>query len=601
MSEEEIAARPVRDVQDVVANQAGVFQDPTGLYIRGGRATETGYVVDGVNAKDPLAGTGFGLDLGANAFGEVEVNDGRRRRRRSASRPLASSPSAHARAPTSSRSGSRSSATTPGSTTTGTARSNEENYEVSLAGPVVPGKLRFFLSGQANFADGFTASSHADQLESSARRGRLLGAAAGQPLERARQARLPPALRDEADRQLPALARHQPEHADAPGDRQRRRRLAGLPVRLRTAARPREHVHADANLSYLLWIHSPTPQSIYEVQVSRLFTRLRADANGRDWRPDERRHRARPVVHPGLSRRHLRRPRPERHPGDPALFILPGPGFYNNGGVATDWHDHFAEQITARGEYTRFSTDAELRVHRRRRGLAQRLPVDRHPPPLGRRADPATDGTTTQSNRLGQSADIWRVKPRKGAFYTTHRIRYNGLIATLGARVEAGPPASTSTTSSPTAPSRSRARSATRYMDETTSAFGLRWKGRSCRSSASASPSARTRCSSSATGTRCGSRTRRTSTPTSTRSTRTAPSSRDLGNPNLNPEVDIAYELGLRNQITQNDALTRDGLLARQVRLHHGRPRADPRRDGPRDDAARSASTATSPASAASR
>ena len=30
----------------------------------------------------------------------------------------------------------------------------------------------------------------------------------------------------------------------------------------------------------------------------------------------------------------------------------------------------------------------------------------------------------------------------------------------------------------------------------------------------------------------------------------------DLGNPNLNPEVDISYELGFRNQITQNDALT---------------------------------------------
>ena len=74
VSEEEIASRPVRDVQVVVANQAGVFEDPTGLYIRGGRANETGYVVDGVNAKDPLAGTGFGLDLGANSLGEVEVN-----------------------------------------------------------------------------------------------------------------------------------------------------------------------------------------------------------------------------------------------------------------------------------------------------------------------------------------------------------------------------------------------------------------------------------------------------------------------------------------------------------------------------------------------
>ena len=47
-----------------------------GLYIKGGRAYETGFVVDGVSAQDPLAGTGFGLDLGSNAFSNVEVITG---------------------------------------------------------------------------------------------------------------------------------------------------------------------------------------------------------------------------------------------------------------------------------------------------------------------------------------------------------------------------------------------------------------------------------------------------------------------------------------------------------------------------------------------
>ena len=70
---EQIQAAPVREVQAVAATTAGVVLDPTGLYIRGGRAEETGFIVDGVSAKDPLAGTGFGLDLGSNAFAEVEV------------------------------------------------------------------------------------------------------------------------------------------------------------------------------------------------------------------------------------------------------------------------------------------------------------------------------------------------------------------------------------------------------------------------------------------------------------------------------------------------------------------------------------------------
>ncbi|MDX1545394.1 MAG: TonB-dependent receptor, partial [Rhodothermales bacterium] len=76
VSQDQIAAAPLRGVQEVVATQAGVVSDPTGLYIRGGRAEETGFVVDGVSAKDPLAGTGFGLDMGSNAFQEVEVTTG---------------------------------------------------------------------------------------------------------------------------------------------------------------------------------------------------------------------------------------------------------------------------------------------------------------------------------------------------------------------------------------------------------------------------------------------------------------------------------------------------------------------------------------------
>src|SRR5690606_39467096 len=76
ISRDQIEAAPVQKVEDVVAMTAGVVQDATGLYIRGGRANETGFLVDGVSAKDPLAGTGFGLDLGANAFAEVEVTTG---------------------------------------------------------------------------------------------------------------------------------------------------------------------------------------------------------------------------------------------------------------------------------------------------------------------------------------------------------------------------------------------------------------------------------------------------------------------------------------------------------------------------------------------
>ena len=43
-----------------------------------------------------------------------------------------------------------------------------------------------------------------------------------------------------------------------------------------------------------------------------------------------------------------------------------------------------------------------------------------------------SDGAST--GRLGDSSDIWRVKPRRGAVFGTHQIRYRGLIANAGIR-----------------------------------------------------------------------------------------------------------------------------------------------------------------------
>jgi hypothetical protein len=155
VSQEEIDARPVRDVQGVVANQAGVTQDPTGLYIRGGRATETGFLVDGVSAKDPLSGTGFGLDLGANALREVEVvTTGADASVGDATSGVIS---IRTREGTDEFSASLSvQRDNFGFNEDWASSNNEDTYEASVAGPILPGRLRFFLSGQSQFSDNFT-------------------------------------------------------------------------------------------------------------------------------------------------------------------------------------------------------------------------------------------------------------------------------------------------------------------------------------------------------------------------------------------------------------------------------------------------------------
>ena len=554
VSEEEIASRPVRDVQDVVANQAGVFEDPTGLYIRGGRANETGYVVDGVNAKDPLAGTGFGLDLGANSLGEVEVNT------TGADASVGESTSGVVSVRT--REGSDEfevglayQGDNLGFNDDWASTFNEQNLELSVAGPIVPERLRFFVSGQANFSDGFQGFVP-EQLESSvveddfwapSRGNRWNGLGklvfipkSGMKLTGSYQRSL--AINQDT-RMLQVTGN---DAVVSPGFQYA---FAQQPDLANTYTQ-------NANLSYLLWVHSPTPQSIYEVQVSRLFTQLRADANGRDWRPEQVDSELDPASIPSYPGVIFGDPDLTDIPSDSALFVLPGPGFFNNGGVATDWHDHFAEQLTARAEYTRFSSDEAYEFTIGGEANANDYQwIDIVRPWVGAPIL-LPDGTVSQSNRLGQSADIWRVKPRKGALYTTHRIRYNGLIATLGARFEGWAAGSyvddLVEAQAFTIPEAIREG----YEDETTSLAGLRWKGRLLPKLSVSFPVRENQVMFFSYG-----HSMRQPHPTYLYANldpfyQDRSFFSDLGNPNLNPEVDVAYELGIRNQLTANDALS---------------------------------------------
>ena len=76
ISREEIEVAVIENVKDLVTQQAGVVQSDNAIHIRGGRSYESAFLLDGVSVQDPLAGTGFGLQLSANAIEEVEVITG---------------------------------------------------------------------------------------------------------------------------------------------------------------------------------------------------------------------------------------------------------------------------------------------------------------------------------------------------------------------------------------------------------------------------------------------------------------------------------------------------------------------------------------------
>ncbi|REL24780.1 TonB-dependent receptor [Rhodohalobacter sp. SW132] len=558
-SREQIAAAPISRVEEVVGMTAGVVRDPTGLYIRGGRANETGYIVDGVSAQDPLAGTGFGLDLGSNAFSSVDVTTG-------------GMDVEHGNA----TSGVVSVQTQDGgddyagnfshmrdnfgSMTDNPANFFTDTFEFNLGGPEpitsdllpalglnIPGNLYFFMTGQASMTNEFMRRT-ADQVQTS-----MIDNDFWSPRQDNRwngmfklTYRMRPGMRLEGAYQR-SLTINQ---------NTRMLQIVGDDVQIRPGHQfffqnnldnANTYAH-DSKLAYLKWTHALSSNTLYDVQVSRLFTRLRADANGRNWRPDavDGEFDARSIVVYPIE------PFPA---GDNFSYVLPGPGFANNGGIATLWHDHYAEEYTVRTNLTRYLLDE---THRLRFGAEFKFMeyqwIDITRPWVGAPIQIDED-TFSETNRLGASSDIWNVSPSRGAFYVSDRIRYLGLIANVGMRLEYWFPGSyvDNFVDDPLSPIPNSIRED--YKNDTYNFFGNRFKMRLLPRINVSFPVRENMVM---------------YFNYSHKSKLPHPSYvyagldpfyqdrsflSDLGNPNLDPEVDISYEIGFRYQLTSNDAL----------------------------------------------
>lgn len=550
---EQIEAAPLRDVQDVVSTQAGVVRDPTGLYIRGGRANETGFLVDGVSAKDPLAGTGFGLDIGANAFQEVEVTTG------GVGADVGDVTSGVVAVQT--RDGGDTFSGTfshkrdnLGFNDTWDSNYNEEVYEMSLGGPILRRKLHFFVSGQAELSDGFTRNvADPDSIRSS-----LVGWDFLLPRTGNRWSGLGkltytigPGMRLQGAYQRSLTVNQNTRMLQITGNEA----VVAPGFQYAFILQPENaNTYAHDNvMTYLKWSHVLNERSFYEVQASRLFTRMRADANGRPWRPlsvDTELDPESIVTFPATVF-----VGEDGQPLDPnALFVLPGPGLYNNGGIATRFHDHYAEELTLKATYTRFSASKNNRIEA---GFEAKFNdyqwIDVLRPWVGAPIGTGDEGTST--GRLGESADVWQVEPRRGALFATSQLRYRGLIANLGARFEYWAPGRyvDDLVEDPQAPILESVREA--YRDETVKLFGLRYKFRLLPKLRVSFPIQENQVLFFNYG-------HSTKLPHPTFVyTGLDPFYQDrsffadLGNPNLDPEVDISYELGLRNQLSANDVL----------------------------------------------
>jgi hypothetical protein len=328
IGKDQIEYAPSRPVQGIINTSAGVVQNAEGIHIRGGRTYETGFYIDDVSSTDPLAGTGFGIDLGSNAIEDISVNTS------SSSVEYGNSTSGIVNAKT--KSGSDKFALSASSRRDNLGFNSDWNsvfnqsvYELGMGGPIKfkkksTTKLKYFSSVKINFTDNYFPP--ARQVISS-----LYPDTLWSPFEDNRWAGMLKLNYDFSSVKklsftyLKSITINQDYNM---------LRITGNDVgfspgyQYNFSLQPdnaNTYTH-DTNLESLVWMNTPKPSFSYRITASRLFVHLRSDANGREWRPQQVNSEFDPASIVTFPTEYF-------NPTDSIVFVLPGPGLFNNDGI----------------------------------------------------------------------------------------------------------------------------------------------------------------------------------------------------------------------------------------------------------------------------
>lgn len=554
ISQENIELAPARQLQKIINTQPGVIQSPAGVSIRGGRTYETGVYVDGVKVTDPLGGTGFGLDIGSNAISDIEVTTG------GIGADVGDATAGVINTKT--RSGGDKLEVNAsykrdnfGFNKTYRSSWNTQIGELNLSGPLMKkaldNRLKFSVALRGAFTDEFYKNP-ANQVRSSLYDGNN-GTAFSPYQDNKWSAFLKLNYNFKGGKVLTVShLRSITVNQDVNMLRIFGNDLPYQPGYQYLFSQQMDNANTythDAYMTSVDWKQSVNKRFSYNATFSRFYVRLRADANGRPWRPgqvDSELDPASITLYPTTY----------FNPQDSVAYVNNPSGFYNNNGVATLWHDHYFEEYTAKVQGNYFSRNS---LNKLSFGLEMKFQemqwIDIIRPWIGAPL-PLADGTSSQTFRLGQQSDVWKVNPQRGGIFLTDQIKYKGLVANIGGRLEYWAPGKyvDDAVANPRAPIRDEIRES--YLEHSTKIGDLRYKFRFLPKISASFPIRENQILYFNYG-------HTTIVPHPSyiypglnpyyqdRSTIA-----NVGNPDLNPEVDISYEIGLKTQITSNDALT---------------------------------------------
>jgi len=553
LKQSEIAEMNVRDVQEVLGMQAGVLKTQDGLQIRGARVYETEYLVDGISAQDPLAGTGFGVDVSSNSIQNINLVTG------GAGAEFGGGSS-----------GVVSTTIREGGDEFEIAGSWQRDYitdsdiptsfntdrvELSLGTPI-PGtnnKLSLFTSGTAYFTDEFFGN-QAEQLRSSLFPDNPELWAPRQTNSYTHTVKMAYQVKPGTKVSLTN------QHSLNINQNTRTLQIVGFDAILTPGYQYSRSLNLDnattythhSNLSALNVNHLINNSWGVSLSAGRLFTNLRADANGRPFRTE--------TVDQILSEDNIITYPVDIFEGssdERGIYFVntSDGGLVNNDGITPTWHDHYVEEYQLNLKATYIPNQQNEITFGIQNKFKEYQWVDVTAPWVGAPIQ-IDENTTTQNLSIGASNDIWKVEPIEGGIFFQDKITYKGISAQLGLRMNYWAPGkfADDAVANPDAPVVDQVRED--YERKTVEIFGLRWKARLLPRINVSFPVTENNVLYFNYG-----HSMRLPHPRfiyagldPVYQDRSFLSS--LGNPDLDPEVNVSYELGYKSKLTKDLAFT---------------------------------------------
>ncbi len=543
ITKEDLDVAVIENISDIVSQQSGVVKSDNSIHIRGGRSYENAFLLDGVSVQDPLAGTGFGLQLSANAIEEVEVITG------GFNAEFGQATSGIVNVKTREGGENYSGSITYKRDNLGDRSSyhvfNTDIVEGNFSGPEplttfilpalginIPGEVIFFGSFYTGLTDGITQGYFkptATQLVSSTFYGTRFAPKSENSwfwLGKITY-KYSPTLKFyysfnqsvNINQNSQSLQSNLEYVEPSPGYQYNFQNILD-----------EANTFTHNNKYHSLGVtHTLSSKTFYELKFNSFYTNLRADANGKDWYlyNEPKDIVTFPIEYYNINR--------------DTIGVIPGDGFWDVGNPFT-WRDHYVQEFSVRGDLTNFFDEKNKFKAGFNFQFQEMQVIDIYKPWVG---------------ELGLNNDIYKVYPALGSLYAQDNINFSGMILNFGLRMDYWFPGKyvDDAVDNPdviTIPDEIRKN----YKDDTFAWFGGR------RFKARLSP-------------RLG-----ISHPVSDNQTlffsyghfskwpkpqfvyakldplNAQSSFQKFGNPNLNPETTVAYELGVKTQFSNDDVLT---------------------------------------------